>query len=214
MSHGIDAGPSSISFDRGRSKLQAKTLDRSLDGIARMEHQEGTSDRWEYIDGERNVPKWIQCTFLEFTLEENDVDFILATRPSTRAVDSGTASPIDNSRAGSPIMTEDQRTSLPDGHQVSHLRHRHPNGDTQVSEQDSQDADRQVVQRSIWQAVLLEAGGLGVALSDENIRRLKYCLNWLLVCDLGPLFSYRLLTWFVYSAQPHILMHRFSFFGT
>ena len=212
MSHANDAGPSSI--DRGGSKLRAKTLDRSLDDIARMEHKEGTFDRWEYIDSERSVPKWIQCTFLEFTLEENDVDFNLATRPSARAVDSGAASPIDNSRVGSPIMTVDQRTSFPDGHQVSHLRHRHSNGDTQGPEQDSQDTERQVAQRSIWQAVLLEAGGLGVALSDENIRRLKYCLNWLLVCDPGPLSSYRLLTWFVYSVQPHILMHRFSFFGT
>ena len=116
MSHANDAGPSSI--DRGGSKLRAETLDRSLDGIARMEHQEGTFDRWEYIDSERSVPKWIQCTFLEFTLEENDVDFDLATRPSARAVDSGTAS---------PIMTVDQRTSIPDGHQVSHLQHRYSN---------------------------------------------------------------------------------------
>ena len=46
--HANDAGPSSI--DRGGSKLRAKTLDRSLDGIARMEHQEDTFDRWEYID--------------------------------------------------------------------------------------------------------------------------------------------------------------------
>jgi len=80
MSHANNAGPSSI--DQGGSKLRAKTLDRSLDGIARMEHQEGTFDQWEYIDSERSVPKWIQCTFLEFTLEENNVDFDLATRPS------------------------------------------------------------------------------------------------------------------------------------
>lgn len=213
----IDAGPSSISFNQGRSKLRAKILDGSPDGIVRVEHQEGAFDRWEYIDSERSVPKWTQCTFLEFTLEENDVDFVLARCPSARTVDSGTVSPIDNSRVGSPIMTEDRRTSFPNhshGHQVSHLRHRHSNGDTQGPEQDSQDTERQVVQRSIWQAVLLEAGGLGVALSDENIRRLKYCLNWLLVCDPSPLSSYLLLTWFVYSAQPHISMHRFSFFET
>jgi len=92
-----------------------------------MEHWEGTFDQWEYIDGERSVPKWIQCTFLEFTLEENDVDFDLAICPSAQAVDSGTASPIDNSRVGSLIMMVDQRTSIPDGHQVSHLRHRHSN---------------------------------------------------------------------------------------
>jgi len=125
MSHANDAGPSSIDW-RG-SKLRAKTLNRSLDGIARMEHQKGTFDRWEYIDSEKSVSKWIQCTFLEFTLEENDLDFDLATCLSARAVDSGTASPIDNSRVGSPIMTVDQRTSIPDGHQVSHLWHRYSN---------------------------------------------------------------------------------------
>ncbi|PFH53265.1 hypothetical protein AMATHDRAFT_83943 [Amanita thiersii Skay4041] len=39
--------------------------------------------------------------------------------------------------------------------------------------------ERQVAQRSRWQAVLLEAGGLSAALSDENMRRLKYCLHCL-----------------------------------
>ncbi|KAG5640409.1 hypothetical protein DXG03_008775 [Asterophora parasitica] len=39
--------------------------------------------------------------------------------------------------------------------------------------------ERQVVQRSRWQAVLLEAGGLSAALSEESMRRLKYCLQWL-----------------------------------
>ncbi|KAJ7155826.1 transcription factor Opi1-domain-containing protein [Mycena filopes] len=38
---------------------------------------------------------------------------------------------------------------------------------------------RQVAQRSRWQAVLLEAGGLSAALSDESMRRLRYCLQWL-----------------------------------
>ncbi|KAG6830240.1 hypothetical protein H0H87_008797 [Tephrocybe sp. NHM501043] len=39
--------------------------------------------------------------------------------------------------------------------------------------------ERQVAQRSRWQAVLLEAGGLSAALSEESLRRLKYCLEWL-----------------------------------
>jgi len=123
--HANDAGLSSIDWEG--SKLRVKTLDRSLDSITRMEYQEGTFNQWEYIDSEKSVPKWIQCTFLEFTLEENDVDFDLATRPSVRAVNSRTASPIDNFRVGSPIMTVDQRTSIPDGHQVLHLWHRHLN---------------------------------------------------------------------------------------
>ncbi|KAG8748424.1 hypothetical protein FRC10_005971 [Ceratobasidium sp. 414] len=39
--------------------------------------------------------------------------------------------------------------------------------------------DRQVANRSRWQAMLLEAGGIGAALSDESMKRLKYCLQWL-----------------------------------
>lgn len=39
-----------------------------------------------------------------------------------------------------------------------------------------------VVQRSRWQAVLLEAGGISAAVSEESMRRLKYCLQWLQVC--------------------------------
>ncbi|CAE6410371.1 unnamed protein product [Rhizoctonia solani] len=41
------------------------------------------------------------------------------------------------------------------------------------------ESDRQVANRSRWQAMLLEAGGIGAALSDESMKRLKYCLQWL-----------------------------------
>jgi len=41
-----------------------------------------------------------------------------------------------------------------------------------------------VVQRSRWQAMLLEAGGLGAAVSEESMRRLQYCLQWLQVSSL------------------------------
>lgn len=44
-----------------------------------------------------------------------------------------------------------------------------------------QNANRQVVPRSRWQSVLLEAGGIGAAVSEESMRRLKYCLQWLQV---------------------------------
>ncbi|KAH6887192.1 transcription factor Opi1-domain-containing protein [Coprinopsis sp. MPI-PUGE-AT-0042] len=43
---------------------------------------------------------------------------------------------------------------------------------------DPQD-EQQIAQRSRWQAVLLEAGGLSAALSEDSMRRLKYCLHWL-----------------------------------
>ncbi|KIK67650.1 hypothetical protein GYMLUDRAFT_237872, partial [Collybiopsis luxurians FD-317 M1] len=43
--------------------------------------------------------------------------------------------------------------------------------------QDSQ--NQQVVQRSRLQTFIIEAGGLGVALSEESMRRLRYVLQWL-----------------------------------
>ncbi|KAK2459246.1 hypothetical protein APHAL10511_008723 [Amanita phalloides] len=51
--------------------------------------------------------------------------------------------------------------------------------ETTGSPSETQNLERQVAQRSRWQAVLLEAGGLSAALSDENMRRLKYCLHCL-----------------------------------
>lgn len=38
-----------------------------------------------------------------------------------------------------------------------------------------------VTQRSRWQSVLLEAGSISAAVSEESMRRLKYCLQWLQV---------------------------------
>jgi hypothetical protein len=45
----------------------------------------------------------------------------------------------------------------------------------------SPEQSQQVAQRSRWQAVLSEAGGISAALSEESMRRLKYCLQWLQV---------------------------------
>lgn len=43
--------------------------------------------------------------------------------------------------------------------------------------------------RSRWQTVLVEAGGLGAAVSEESLKSLRYCLQWLVVsCTRPPLF--------------------------
>ena len=49
--------------------------------------------------------------------------------------------------------------------------------------------ESQVAQRSRWH-VLLEAGWLSAALSEESMRRLKYCLHWLQVCSLSLFLSF------------------------
>jgi len=48
-------------------------------------------------------------------------------------------------------------------------------------ESNDRDADKQVGNRSRWQTVLSEAGGISAAVSIESMKRLKYCLNWLQV---------------------------------
>lgn len=53
----------------------------------------------------------------------------------------------------------------------------------QMSGSGTNENQQQVAQRSRWQAVLLEAGGIGAAVSEESMRRLKYCLQWLQVRD-------------------------------
>ena len=67
--------------------------------------------------------------------------------------------PIYNSP---PLPPPDSRSSTP----------------THIGDDSQSLVETQVAQRSRWQAVLLEAGGLSAALSDEG---LKYCLHWLQV---------------------------------
>ena len=53
----------------------------------------------------------------------------------------------------------------------------------------SPERQQQVVQRSRWQAIVSEAGGISAAVSEESMRRLKYCLQWLQVYALLPSIS-------------------------
>lgn len=69
---------------------------------------------------------------------------------------------------------------------------------TELPDPQSQQA---VVQRSRWQAVLLEAGGIGAAVSEESMRRLQYCLQWLQVCFL---FFFRFHTHVIFPPVRHI----------
>ncbi|KAI0255697.1 transcription factor Opi1-domain-containing protein [Lactifluus subvellereus] len=62
--------------------------------------------------------------------------------------------------------------------------------------------EQQVVQRSRWQAVLLEAGGIGAAVSEESMRRLKYCLQWLQYATTHIDGQILILRDFIASLQP------------
>ncbi|KXN86220.1 Transcriptional repressor OPI1 [Leucoagaricus sp. SymC.cos] len=197
MSDVNDAGsPSTLmdhESDRGRLKLRTKTFDGSQDFDdeerlrGRYEEDEGeTKGRRSYVGGDRSVPQWIE-----------------STNSYSRTSGSGAVSPMDNSRIGSPITVEDRRTRSPE-QQTSQSRNRHSTNDREMqnSQQQNQNPDQQVAQRSRWQAMLLEAGGLGVALSDENMRRLKYCLNWLLYATAHIDAQILILRDFIESIRP------------
>ncbi|XP_006462256.1 hypothetical protein AGABI2DRAFT_119115 [Agaricus bisporus var. bisporus H97] len=137
--------------DRGRLRLRTKTLDGSIAPEGEKAYLEDEEMKERCSAGiDQSVPLWIK---------------------STHSCSSSAAPSSPDSRIGSPLPL-DERYAQQSSPSVS-LRHRHSNAEV------SQDPERQVAQRSRWQAMLLEAGGLGVALSDENMRRLKYCLNWL-----------------------------------
>ncbi|KAF9785226.1 transcription factor Opi1-domain-containing protein, partial [Thelephora terrestris] len=81
--------------------------------------------------------------------------------------------PIQEEREDKTAPTTPERESGP---RSSSERERN-SGSTPTPGPDAQ--QHAVVQRSRWQAMLLEAGGLGAAVSEESMRRLQYCLQWL-----------------------------------
>ncbi|OCH86942.1 Opi1-domain-containing protein [Obba rivulosa] len=62
---------------------------------------------------------------------------------------------------------------------------------------------QQVAQRSRWQAMLLEAGGISAAVSDESMRRLRYCLQWLQYATSHIDAQILVLRNFIASLQTH-----------
>ncbi|BGP36344.1 transcriptional regulator opi1 [Rhodotorula kratochvilovae] len=57
--------------------------------------------------------------------------------------------------------------------------------------------------RSRWQTVLLEAGGLGAAVSEESLKSLRYCLQWLLYATAHLDHQISTLRDFILSLRAH-----------
>ncbi|KAF9449390.1 Opi1-domain-containing protein [Macrolepiota fuliginosa MF-IS2] len=204
MSYNEDTGSSPTLFDqeaeRGRPKLRTKTMDGSVaqeDGDRGLvegyrDRQDASLERRSHAGDDRSVPQWIQTT-----------------RSYTRS----SGSPVEeDSRIGSPFLPDGQRSNLTARHsspdqQSPHLRRAHSSRDRGPTDQQhgqsaNQNPDQQIAQRSRWQAMLLEAGGLGVALSEENMRRLKYCLQWLQSATAHIDAQILILRDFIESIQP------------
>jgi len=87
---------------------------------------------------------------------------------------------------GAEIMESGVKTTmnyLQPSHQQRQQDEAERNGEEteQDESQQAQDENSLSAPRSRWQTVLLEAGGFSAALSDENLKRLRYCLHWLQV---------------------------------
>ncbi|KAI0793831.1 transcription factor Opi1-domain-containing protein [Fomes fomentarius] len=77
-----------------------------------------------------------------------------------------------------------------------------PPASTLTQHADAQE-NQQVAQRSRWQAVFLEAGGISAALSEESMRRLRYCLQWLQYATTQIDAQILVLRNFIASLQPN-----------
>ncbi|KIM38368.1 hypothetical protein M413DRAFT_245007 [Hebeloma cylindrosporum] len=146
--------------DRGRPKLKTKTLDGTAvddeDGpdisTATSPTSPGRSKRLSSKASWRGGERGVPSW-----LEANS-PFVAPPPP-----------PPPDSRASTPTQVGDE---MEDGGKENEVVV--ATGTTAAAAPESQ-----VAQRSRWQAVLLEAGGLSAALSEESMRRLKYCLHWL-----------------------------------
>ncbi|KAI0642392.1 transcription factor Opi1-domain-containing protein [Trametes meyenii] len=77
-----------------------------------------------------------------------------------------------------------------------------PPASTLTQHADAQES-QQVAQRSRWQAMILEAGGISAAISDESMRRLRYCLQWLQYATAQIDAQILVLRNFIASLQPN-----------
>ncbi|KAI0675989.1 transcription factor Opi1-domain-containing protein [Trametes maxima] len=77
-----------------------------------------------------------------------------------------------------------------------------PPASTLTQHADAQES-QQVAQRSRWQAMILEAGGISAAISEESMRRLRYCLQWLQYATAQIDAQILVLRNFIASLQPN-----------
>ncbi|KAG9307997.1 transcription factor Opi1-domain-containing protein [Chiua virens] len=102
------------------------------------------------------------------------VDVPASHSPDTGELQSAPKVPHDQDDLLSDATDASPSSSLPP---PSAFESRTPTPQSQ--DYNEQNPNRQVIPRSRWQTVLLEAGGIGAAVSEESMRRLKYCLQWL-----------------------------------
>ncbi|KAF8644887.1 hypothetical protein AX16_008216 [Volvariella volvacea WC 439] len=160
--------------ERGRTRLKTKTLDGSA-----VDDRDASMMRQDFLP---------PPTESDSTYRSRD-DRIPAWREAT--------SPFVHPPPPPPDLPSDYERDYPRDRSTQSQQ-----GQNQTASSSSPRRETQVVQRSRWQAVLLEAGGLSAALSEESMRRLKYCLQWLLYATAHIDAQILILRDFIASLQP------------
>lgn len=106
-------------------------------------------------------------------------NFVAASDPADADVDSDPTSASTPRRPASGVVAPDSNAAAAAGRAVA------------------------VNSRSRWQTVLLEAGGLGAAVSEESLKSLKYCLHWLLYATAHLDHQIVILRNFIASSRYH-----------
>ncbi|KAM0755658.1 Opi1-domain-containing protein [Meredithblackwellia eburnea MCA 4105] len=93
--------------------------------------------------------------------------------------------------------------SLDDNHRRSRSRESHSRARDDESPAPGVQQAVAVGSRSRWQTVLVEAGGLGAAVSEESLKSLRYCLQWLLYATAHLDVQITTLRDFISSLRQH-----------
>ncbi|GAA5899397.1 uncharacterized protein JCM6883_005206 [Sporobolomyces salmoneus] len=126
-----------------------------------------------------------------------------ACRQLDRIGGAGNRSP---SRRDGENLTEEQRDNTPPS-SSSHVR---PANEDESPTREGSPGNQVAVQqgqRSRWQTVLLEAGGLGAAVSEESLKSLRYCLQWLVYATAHLDHQISTLRDFILSLRTHNRTH-------
>ncbi|KAF7371235.1 hypothetical protein MSAN_00759200 [Mycena sanguinolenta] len=195
--------PSAPSVD---DEYEARRYDEEYDG-RRYEHdrkrrwREGEDGEYEREDerererdreegrGKAKVPGWLEATS----------PFVPAPGPPpplSKPRDPGARDPHAHNARGASRRDDKDRERNGNGNDRERSTDRE-------GDRDGEGGQVAVSQRSRWQAVLLEAGGLSAALSDESMRRLRYCLSWLQYATQHIDAQILILRDFIASLHPH-----------
>ncbi|KAI0369775.1 Opi1-domain-containing protein [Pilatotrama ljubarskyi] len=120
--------------------------------------------------------------------EEDDQSAARAQSSRERLSPSRTPTPHSSAGASAGVSSPPEKPTLPPA-------------STLTQHADAQES-QQVAQRSRWQAMILEAGGISAAISEESMRRLKYCLQWLQYATAQIDAQILVLRNFIASLQP------------